>query len=84
MKLKDTRKNARTKIEVPLGSALLCEIVNGHVETRYAQDTSRKTKERCILEAHESTGTRVGKTDARDHQDLITILCASLFPYTKL
>ena len=61
MEFKDTLKNAR-KNEMPLESAVPCKIV-------CTKDTFRRTRYACIIEAHESTRTRSGTTQPRDHED---------------
>ena len=50
-----------------------CKIHNArHRETccTYNSDT-RRTRYACIIVAHESTRTRTGKIEARDHEDLL-------------
>ena len=43
-----------------------------HGETcRTNSSNTRRSRYACIIEAHESTRTRTGKTEARDHRDLI-------------
>ena len=71
MEFKDTMKNARKKLEMPLESAMPCKIASRPEETRHAQHNSRKTRYACIIEAHASTRTRIGQTQPGDHEDLI-------------
>ena len=68
---KDTMKNARKKLEVPLESAMLCKISNQRGETWCIKNIRRRSRCACIVEAHESTRTRVGTVQPRDHEDLI-------------
>ena len=72
MKFKDTMKNARKKLEVPLGSAMPCESSNQQGAALCAHNKSRKSRFACIVGAHESTRTRTGTSQPRDHDDRIT------------
>ena len=60
MKFKDTMKNARKKMELPLESAMPCKIFNQQGKIRCTQHN-----------AHESARTRTGATQPRDYEDLI-------------
>ena len=44
---------------------------NWHGETRCAHNNSRKTRYACVVEAHDKATRRIGKTQPRDHGDLI-------------
>ena len=65
----NTTKNARKMLEVPLESAMSCKIDNRHGETRCTPNDSRKTRYACIIEAHESTRSRMRPTQTRDHEN---------------
>ena len=46
--------------------AMLCKTVTQHGKTCCVNSTTRKKRYACIIEAHESTKTRIGKTQHRD------------------
>ena len=70
--LDDTMMNARKKSDVPPEFAVPCKIPDRHWETRCTQDNSQKTRYACIIEAHESKRSRIGRTHPKDHEDLIS------------
>ena len=70
MEFKDTMKNARKKLEVPLESAMPRKNCYSEGETRCTQDNSRKTRHACIIGSPRINETRISKTEARDHEDL--------------
>ena len=59
------------KLEVPLGYYMPCKLATRYGETWCTQNSSRKTRYACIVEATESTRTRIGTNQPRDHEDLI-------------
>ena len=71
MELQDTMKNARKKPQVPLESAVLCDISNQQGETWCTQHNSRTSRYACIVQANEPSRTRTGTTELRYHEDLI-------------
>ena len=71
MALKDTMKNARKVLNMPLESAMPRKFGTEHGNTCSRKHDSRRTRYACIIDAHESTRTRTGKTQSRDHEDLI-------------
>ena len=52
-------------------SAMSSKQTNWHGETRCAHNNYRKTRYACVLEAHEKATPRIGRTQPRDHEDLI-------------
>ena len=71
MEFQDTVKNARKKLEVPLETAVHCDISNQQGEIWCTQHNSRKSRYACISEAHESSRTRIGTTEPGYHEDRI-------------
>ena len=71
MEFKNTMKNARKKLEVPLESAMPCRIAHGHGETWCTHNKSCKTRYACVIEALDSTKTRIRRTQRKDHEDLL-------------
>ena len=71
MEAERTQKNERKKLEVPLESAMQRNIATKHRETWCTQDNSRKTRYACKDEARESTRTRIGMTQPRNHKYVI-------------
>ena len=64
-------KDARRDLETQLESAMPCKSVSWRGETCSKKSDTRKLKYACIVEAHESTRSRTGKTQPRDHEDII-------------
>ena len=48
-----------------------CKFGTEHGETCSVKHNSRRTSYACIIEAHESTRSRSGRTQSRDHEDHI-------------
>ena len=71
-KFKETIKNARKKLEIPLAPAGSCKISLKckHGETR-GKTIDFKSKFACILEAGESTRLRMGNSIPHNHEDHI-------------
>ena len=70
---KDTMKNARKKLEIPIDSDMPCKVENlGHGKTcGENKPNTRRSKYAYIVEAHESTRKRIRKTQQKDHEDHI-------------
>ena len=64
-------KNAHKKSEGPLESAMSCNNVTGLWETCCVNFDTQRSGYACIVEAHESTRTRSGTTQSRDHESLL-------------
>ena len=62
--------NARKMLDMPLDSATPCRLATEHGETCSMQHDSGRTRYECVVEAHDSTRTRIGKTQTRDREDL--------------
>ena len=64
--------NARKKLETPMAPAMPCKTCkkNKHGETR-SKTNDFKSKFACILEARESTRTRMGNSIPHHHEDHI-------------
>ena len=71
MEFEDTMKNVSKKLEVPLNPPCLAKLHVG-TEACCTQFYSRKIRYECIIEAQESTRTRIGTTQPRDHEDLFS------------
>ena len=67
---KETIKNARKKLETPMAPALPCNTCkkNEHGETR-GKTSEIKSKIACILEASESTRTRMEESSPNHNED---------------
>ena len=65
---KETIKNARKKLETSMAPAMPCKIMNN---CGSGASNKIKTKLACILEADESTRTRMGNSIPHHHQDHI-------------
>ena len=71
IEFKETIKNARRKLEVPIVPAIFCKKPNTwHVETHCMKDNC-KSKFACILEASESTRLRMEGILREIHEDHI-------------
>ena len=55
LEIKETIKNARRKLEVPMPAAMPCKIGRGKYRETSRTSDARKTKYACIVEADEST-----------------------------
>ena len=76
MEVKDTMKNARKKVDVPMESAMPREVRNfWHGESRCEKkkNSTRRSRYARIVEAHEYTRTPIGKIEPRDHEDLLGV-----------
>ena len=68
---KHTMKNGRRKLEIPMPAAMPCKTpINSSSET-YRSIVKSKTKYACIVEADESTRTRLEGVPDRYHDDHI-------------
>ena len=69
---KETIKNARRKLEIPMAPAMLCKTCkkSKHGETR-GKTNDFKSKLACILEASASTRMRMEASLPKYHEDLI-------------
>ena len=68
---KETLKNARRKLEMPMEAAMPCKVIRSqHAETRSYADKFR-TKFACIVEADESTRRRLEGALPQNHEDHI-------------
>ena len=56
---KDTIKNARKKLEIPVAPAMPCKIIKSNKNCGSGASNKIKTKLACILEADESTRLRM-------------------------
>ena len=65
---KDTIKNARKKLETPVGPAMPCKITKN---CGCGASNKLQTKLACILEADESTRMRMGNSIPHHHEDHI-------------
>ena len=77
---KETVKNARRKLEVPMDAAMPCK--KGTTKQLPFQETEAKscesnkipkTKHACIVEAHESTRQRLESSLPKDREDHIAV-----------
>ena len=75
---KETIKNARRKLEVPVEAAIPCKKGTKNrssfqeTETKsYESNNIPKTNHTCIVEAHESTRQRLESSLPNDHEDHI-------------
>ena len=66
-------KNARKKLELPMESATPCKVQKlWRGETCGEKNSiARRSKYACIVQAHEPTRKRNGKTQQKDHEDHI-------------
>ena len=65
IEFKETMKNARKKVELPVEAAMPCEVRNlQHREAFGKEPDNRKSKHACIVEAHESARKRLEKNSA--------------------
>ena len=71
MEFKDTKKIVK-KLELPQKSVTPCKNHDPkRWEIRYTTNCNiRKSEYACIIEAHISTRMRIGKTEAREQEDL--------------
>ena len=74
--LKETFKNARKKLEIPMEAAMR-GMLGTKKKSRVTDDETKgsnkilKTKQACIVEAHESTRKRLESSLTKDHEDHI-------------
>ena len=68
---KETMKNVRRKLEVPMPAAMLCRSRREEYRKTCSVLNSCKTKHACIVEADESTRKRMEGTPHKDHEDHI-------------
>ena len=77
---KETLKNARRKLEIPMEAAMPCKIRKSQHRVTCSSTGNCKTKFACIVEADESTRRRLEGSLPNDHKDHIAgILRTSLF-----
>ena len=72
MAFKDIMKHARKMLEVPLESAMPCELrsVSWLKETCSTNNPStQRTRHACVVEAHDSERKRTEETQREDHED---------------
>ena len=69
--LKETMKNARKKLELPMEAAMLCKLKTHQYREICGESDNRTSKRACIVEAHESTRKRLESTLPQDHEDCI-------------
>ena len=72
MEFKDIMKHARKMLEVPLESAMPCELRRVPVlkETCSTNNPStQRTRHGCVVEAHDSARKRTEETQREDHED---------------
>ena len=69
---KETLKNALKKLEFPMEAVMTCKLKTfRHREICGESNDIRKSKDACIVEAHESTRKRLESTPPKDHEDHI-------------
>ena len=68
---KETMKNARRKLETPMGPAMPCKIIKNNKTCGSGASNKNKSKLACILEASESTRLRMGESLPNHHEDHI-------------
>ena len=68
---KDTMKDARRKLEIPMPAAMPCKTPINHSGETYRGIGKSKTKYACIVEAGESTRFRFEGVPCRYHKDHI-------------
>ena len=80
-KFKETTKNARKKLETPVGPAVLCQISKNNKNSGNGEQSNRvKSKLACILEGSESTRLRMGESLPNETSHCsITIWFTNLF-----
>ena len=66
---KETIKNARKKLEIPIAPAMPCKIMKKNC--RSGGSNKIKTRLACLLEADESTRLRMGESLPNHHEDHI-------------
>ena len=64
-------KCAQKVRKLPLDDEMPFTNVTGRGETSFVNPNTRRTRNACIIEAHGSTRSRMGKNQRRDHEDLI-------------
>ena len=81
---KETIKNARKKLEMPMAPAVPCKTSNNsqHWATR-GKSNEIKSKLACLLEASESTRLRMGESLPNHHEDHIAGKGANLLQHYK-
>ena len=68
---KETVKNARRKLEVPMPASMLCRTRREEYRETCSVLDNRKTQYACIVEADESTRKRLEGTLHKDHENHI-------------
>ena len=68
---KETIKNARRKLEVPMPAAMPCKIRGRKYKETCRNPDTLKTKYACTIEADEFTRQRLEGTLQKDHEDHI-------------
>ena len=68
---KETIKNARKKLEIPMAPAMPCKISKNNKICGSGASNKIKTRLACILEAGESTRLRMGESLPNHHEDHI-------------
>ena len=68
---KETIKNARKKLEIPVAPAMPCKILKNNQNRWSGASNKVKTKLACVLEAGESTRLRMGESLPNHHEDHI-------------
>ena len=66
---KETWKNFRQKLKVPMEAAVLCKVRRDQCKDICGEPDTRRSKYACIVEANESTRRRL--EGAKDHEDHI-------------
>ena len=67
---KETIRNVRTKLEIPIAPAMLCKTCKKSKKGKTRRKTNDfKSKFACILEASESTRVRMGESLPNHHAD---------------
>ena len=69
MEFKETIKNARKKLEIPVAPAMPCKIQKNNRNCGSGAHNKVKTKRACILEAGESTRLHMGESLPNHHED---------------
>ena len=70
--VKDTLKNARKKLELPMDSAMPCKVKNHQCREPCGKESdTRRSKHACIVEAHESARKCWERALLKEHEDRI-------------
>ena len=71
IEFKTTLKNALKKMELRVKTAMRCKVKNQQCRKTCCESDTRRSKYACIVEAHESTRTRLERTLSKEHEDRI-------------